>query len=385
MRKKVGIYKVYFYDNTGSTSTVFKKLNKAVTKNGYLTLPELPQKSGYKAVGWSTKKNASQAAYTEGQKIRIKKNIKLYAVYESDTTFTVALCKNNGTVYKTENVASGSSYTLPSVRNASGYTFMGWDIQLGKSTAPRYEAGDTITVNSNIKLYAVVFNRSAEEDLTLSELLQSASSWKIGNGSNRGYNHIIFVGDSRTNRMQRTLQNLNSGYYESNLLRDIDFVYEEGKGLEWLKSQGMNSILSIAEENYSVLKPTAVIFNLGVNDPGNMYDYISYYQEIAESLQKKNCKLFFMSVNPVNSKTIEYLGKNAIRKEEVIRKFNSVVCSALGSTFEYIDTYSYLMENGYGTNISGTGVDLPDDDGLHYTTKTYKRIFKYCLDYLILH
>ena len=89
-------------------------------------------------------------------------------------------------------------------------------------------------------------------------------------------------------------------------------------------------------------------------------------------------------MNPVNSKTIEYLGKNAIRKEEVIRKFNSVVGSALGSTFEYIDTYSYLMENGYGTNISGTGVDLPDDDGLHYT-KTYKRIFKYCLDYLILH
>lgn len=76
---------------------------------------------------------------------------------------------------------------------------------------------------------------------------------------------------------------------------------------------------------------------------------------------------------------------NAIRKEEVIRKFNSVVSSALGSTFEYIDTYSYLMENGYGTNISGTGVDMPDDDGLHYTTKTYKRIFKYCLDYLILH
>ena len=37
VRKKVGIYKVYFYDNTGSTSTVFKKLNKAVTKNGYLT------------------------------------------------------------------------------------------------------------------------------------------------------------------------------------------------------------------------------------------------------------------------------------------------------------------------------------------------------------
>ena len=56
-------------------------------------------------------------------------------------------------------------------------------------------------------------------------------------------------------------------------------------------------------------------------------------RKIAESLQKKNCKLFFMSVNPVNSKTIEYLGKNAIRKEEVIRKFNSVVGSAAWQHF----------------------------------------------------
>lgn len=385
VRKKVGTYKVYFYDTKGTSGTAFKKLNKSVTKKGYLTLPELPEKNGYKAVGWSTSKNASKATYAENQKVRIKKAMKFYAVYESVDSFTVTLCKNDGTIYQNVNVESGTSYTLPSVRNASGYTFMGWDVQPGRSTAPRYEAGDVLTVNGNIKLYAVVFNRSTEEDLTLSDLLAAGSSWKLGNGSSRGYNHIIFVGDSRTNRMQRTLQNLNSGYYESNLLRDIDFVCEEGMGLEWLKSKGINSILSIAEANYSVLKPTAVIFNLGVNDPGNMYDYVSYYQEIAGNLQKKNCKLFFMSVNPVNSKTIEALGKNAIRKEEVIRKFNSVVSSGLSSTFGYIDTYSYLMENGYGTNIGGNGVDYTVDDGLHYTTKTYKRIFKYCLDYLTLH
>ena len=89
-----------------------------------------------------------------------------------------------------------------------------------------------------------------------------------------------------------------------------------------------------------------------------------------------------MSVNPVNSKTIEYLGRNAIRKEEVIRKFNSVLKSGLGSTYGYIDTYSYLLENGYGTNLGGGGQDVATDDGLHYTTKTYKRIFKFCLDLL---
>ena len=46
--------------------------------------------------------------------------------------------------------------------------------------------GDTLSRDViGAKQHAVVFNRSAEEDLTLSELLQSASSWKIGNGSSR--------------------------------------------------------------------------------------------------------------------------------------------------------------------------------------------------------
>ena len=383
VRKKVGTYKVYFYDSNGSASSVFKKLKKNVTKNGSLILPELPVKTGYEAVGWSTGKNDSEAVYTAGQKIRVKKALKLYAVYESSEIFTVTLCKNDGTIYQTVEVPSGTSYTRPSVRNASGYTFMGWDIQPRKSVAPRYEAGDAVTVSSNLTLYAVVFNRSNEEELEIADLM-AASGWKLGNGStSRGYNHVIFVGDSRTYRMWITLQRMLGT--DSNVLRDIDFVCAEGKGLEWLKAEGMNSILSIAEQNYSVLKPTAVIFNLGVNDPGNVYNYVEYYQEIAGNLQKKNCKMFFMSVNPVNSKTIEYEKRNAIRKEEVIRKFNSILSSSLSTTYKYIDTYSYLMNNGYGTNLGGAGQDVAIDDGLHFTTKTYKRIFKFCLDYLAMH
>ena len=116
-----------------------------------------------------------------------------------------------------------------------------------------------------------------------------------------------------------------------------------------------------------------------------MYNYGEYYQEIAGSLQKKNCKLFFMSVNPVNSKTIEYEKRNAIRKEEVIRRFNSILSSSLNTTYQYIDTYTYLMNSGYGTNLGGAGEDVAIDDGLHFTTKTYKRIFKFCLDYLTMH
>lgn len=383
VRKKVGVYKVYFYNSNGSSNSSFKSLNRSVTRNSYITLPSVPVKNGYEALGWSTSKNASKATYTEGQKVRIKKTQKLYAVYKTSKAFTVTLCKNNGTVYKTESVSSGNTYTLPSVRNASGYTFMGWDVQPGKNTAPRYEAGDTITVNGNLKLYAVVFNRAYEEELTASDLIAS-SGWRIGNGSgSRGYNHIIFVGDSRTVRMELTLQRQFGT--DSGITRDIDFVCQEGKGLDWLKQEGINSVLKLAESSYSVQRPTAVIFNLGVNDPGNMYNYVEYLQKIAGNLQKKNCKLFIMSVNPVNSKTIEYLSRNAIRKEEVIRKFNSVMKSGLSSSYGYIDTYSYLLGNGYGTNLGGGGQDVTTDDGLHYTTKTYKRIFKYCLDYLTTH
>ena len=79
--------------------------------------------------------------------------------------------------------------------------------------------------------------------------------------------------------MQRTLAKIKFRYMSRICCVILILYYEEGKGLEWLKSQGMNTVLSIAEENYSVLKPTAVIFNLGVNDPGNMYDYISIIRD----------------------------------------------------------------------------------------------------------
>lgn len=381
VRKKVGTYTVAFYNSNGTSSTAFANLKKTVTKNGYLTLPAVPAKNGYESLGWSTSKNATKASYAAGKKIRIRKTQKLYAVYKKNVTVT--LCKNNGAVYKTVSVTSGTSYKLPSVSNASGYTFMGWDYQPGKHVAPRYEAGESVTVNGNIKLYAVVFNRATEEELSESELL-SSSGWRIGNGStSRGYNHIIFVGDSRTVRMQLTLQRQFGT--DSNVLRDIDFVCQEGQGLSWLKETGMTSILSKAEAYYSVQRPTAVIFNLGVNDPGQMYNYVTYLKQIAGELQKKNCKLFFMSVNPVNSKVIQVLGYNKLRTEAVVNKFNTIVSSGLNGTYTYIDTHSYLLNTGFGTNRGAGGEDVTIDDGLHYTTKTYKRIFKYCLDFLSEH
>ena len=54
VRKKVGVYKVSFYNTNGSANSTFKALNKSVTRKAYLTLPSVPTKSGYESLGWST-------------------------------------------------------------------------------------------------------------------------------------------------------------------------------------------------------------------------------------------------------------------------------------------------------------------------------------------
>ena len=142
-------------EKLGVVFDLYKKLNKSVTRGAYLTLPALPAKSGYQAAGWTTVKGSSKVVYQAGQKIRIKKNTRLYAVYVSSVSVT--LCKNDGTVYKTMSVAAGSSYVLPAVRNATGYTFMGWDTQPGKQLSPCYEAGESITVSRNMAFEDIEF------------------------------------------------------------------------------------------------------------------------------------------------------------------------------------------------------------------------------------
>ena len=88
----------------------------------------------------------------------------------------------------------------------------------------------------------------------------------------------------------------------------------------------------------------------------------------------KNCSLYYMSVNPINGGE---KGSTKNRKCEDVRTFNSGLTGELGSQYHYIDVYSYLMRTGYGT-VSNTGDGT--DDGVHYTPKTYKRIFTFCLN-----
>lgn len=375
VRKKATYYTAAFYSSTGSASSTYKALNKKVLSGTSITLPAVPARSGYVNLGWSTKKNASSATYKAGAKLKISKNTKLYAVQKKEAK--VVLHQNNGATWKTYTIAEGSSLTLPGVQNKKNYTMMGWSRSSGKKVNPEFQVGATLkNIKGTLHLYAVVFDRRTEPDYPAYDLPQADL---------RSYKQVIFVGDSRTNRMANTLEMLG----DASLTNGISFIYKEGGGLSWLQSEGYKALLNkVADGSNSILeRKTAVIFNLGVNDLSNIYSYITFMRSIAPTLEKKGCRLFYMSVNPINNEMIKKVGRNAPRKEADVLKFNTAVksnlCTGSGKLYTYIDCYGYLMNSGYGTDRNRNGQDEDEDDGLHYTTKTYKRIYKFCMSEII--
>ena len=145
VRRKSKYYTVNFYLGNGSTNSAYKKLQKKVEEGTYYTLPAVPSRSGYVNLGWSIAKNGkASTAKKVGTKIKISGNIRYYSVQMQSVK--VNLRKANGTVWKTVTLGKGGYLKLPSVSNATGYTFMGWSKtrRTGSSTDPDYEAGELL-------------------------------------------------------------------------------------------------------------------------------------------------------------------------------------------------------------------------------------------------
>ena len=361
VRKKNQYYTVQFKRGDGTTSAAYKKLTMTVEEGTTITFPEVPSKSGYVSIGWSSRKNSETA--TRKTQYTVSRNITFYSVQKKEVQ--VILHKNNGDIYSRISVQKGGTCKLPGVKNASGYTFMGWSTKPMQSVSPEYEPEETITVNSTIDLYAVVFNRSTETELSADDLPQ-VNFYK--------YRRVVFVGDSRTEYMRNVLTAL-----DKNVISNTEFICEAGKGLSWMRSTGYSKLYKLVEnDSNSILgRKTAVIFNLGVNDMQNYKEYVAYYNMIAPILEKHGCELYFMSVNPINRKMLPNANR-ADRSEAKLRSFNEYLRTNLVSTYNYIDMYSYLKQTGYSFAKDSNGVSTVDD-GLHYTTTTYKRIYAQCL------
>ena len=378
VRKKLKTCTVTFNNNKGTNSgPPYKELRQVVRKNTEITLPEVPEATGYIAVGWTTKKGATSPAYLPGSQMTIKKDTTFYAVRRKISYKRVLFRDQNGEsdmqydALEME-VLSGATITLPEVMPAKGYTFLGWSTSMGKKTSPDFLAGTTMPVDDNLTLYACMFPWSAEEDPA-----QLSYGWQ------QNFRKLIFVGDSRMNRMEKTLKFV---YGLSPNLVNVEFVCSEGKGLTWLKQEGIEELGQ--KLTYGV-KPAAVIFNLGVNDLWNDAKYVKYLKSIADDLKPKNVRLYFMSVNPVNHPTLVDSGRldNALyRTAKRVMEFNRTLREKLcaGEDYTYLDLYNYLIRTGFRFDSGGKdGIENGTDDGLHYGSRTYKRIFNQTISLLL--
>lgn len=258
-----------------------------------------------------------------------------------------------------------------------GRTFMGWSTKPNQKVNPEYLPGDVVRPTRTMHLYAVVYDRTEEVDISPRRLPQIDTN---------KYSKVIFVGDSRTLRMSYTLEK----ECRTEQLEDTAFVARGGQGLYWFKTDGVEWLYQeVKSARATAKKPVAIVFNLGVNDlyrrdgkslntTAVIGNYVSYMNRLGENLNKKNCKLFYMSVNPYNS---VMLPNPESRVEEDARTLNAGLRNGLSSRFTYLDAYNELMmRTGYSTDSGRLGYNTECDDGLHYSTQTYKRIYRYCIN-----
>lgn len=155
---------------------------------------------------------------------------------------------------------------------------------------------------------------------------------------------IIFVGDSRVVGMASA-----GGYH---------YVGEVSMGYSWLTGEGTGWMLQEMAAN----PDAAIVLCFGINDLGNIGSYIGYYQTLIS--QYPDREWYFMSVNPVNEAAASACGYTV--NNAMIEAFNQSLMSSFPD--RYIDVYSYLLANGFGTG-----------DGIHYDAGTYGTIQDYTL------
>lgn len=363
---------ITLYVNSKTTLKVSSRTSRTyVSRNtGVATVSSAGVVTG-KKVGttYITIKAKGTTKYKEASKT-IKVTVKATPNYVTLYNYT------GSKVLKTVKVGASKAVVLPSIPNPYGYTFVGW----AKSPQPfvtdskpinTWSSGATITgINGNLKLYAVLSKRAEETDIPVSSLPKLKTS---------KYSHLIFVGDSRTEHMRLLFSRLD--YDTSNL----SFITRPGGGLDWLRASGYYRLLDSIQEHSGADKPIAVVFNFGVNDMPKLSTYVGYMKQIAPTLQRMNCQLFYMSVNPYNCAQIQYINSMETysnRHDSDGVTFNRILKAQLAGDYQFIDTCTYLCRTGYGMDLFTGGTNVNRDDGLHYTEKTYKRIFKYCLSYV---
>ena len=106
----------------------------------------------YRFSGWNTSPDGSGTTYSAGQTITITSNVTLYAIWIA--VYTISFNANGGSG-SIASIETEGALTIPSnAFTLSGYAFNGWNTS-PDGTGTVYSAGQSITVTSDLTLYAI--------------------------------------------------------------------------------------------------------------------------------------------------------------------------------------------------------------------------------------
>lgn len=148
------IHTLTYYNNSGSGS--FTDLTQTTVGNSYVTLPKLPQKVGYQALGWSTVKGATAIKFKAGSKVWINKDVKFYAVYKKTKVYTLRFYTYaGGYEYKSLRIKvnAGTTVALPQLPRRLNYSRVGWGTKKCPSVSSLVKGGTKVKVTSNMNFY----------------------------------------------------------------------------------------------------------------------------------------------------------------------------------------------------------------------------------------
>ena len=152
-------YFVHYFANGGTgTHTTVSSENAIYT---ILSNTETGiSRTGYNFANWNTEANGSGMSYAPGDTITITSTVNLYAQWTpapSQTQYHVHYFANGGTGSYTHNSAGSTVHTVLNNTQAdisrTGYNFTNWNTE-ANGNGTFYSAGDTVTITSNINLYA---------------------------------------------------------------------------------------------------------------------------------------------------------------------------------------------------------------------------------------
>lgn len=152
---------------------------------------------------------------------------------------------------------------------------------------------------------------------------------------------VILVGDSRFVQMKNSVGE-----------NSCTWIAEGGKGYKWFHEN------AVARIDDCVGEGSKILINLGVNDPGNLRNYLTLVNAKAEEWTSKGATVYYASVNPV--------WESRYVTEEQVQYFNSQLQNGLSDNVHWIDSHDYLISIGY---------ELVD--GLHYSKETYRNLYAY--------